>query len=1511
MNKLIKGVKRLALALCLATPIVSWAAMEFTDPTYTPWSGVSGAAAWRGDGGNFEVSKVADIAADGTIGETYQMQWNNTVATTAKRFCSVCTTTAHQGYVSPGMLLVYDAPGYAATANGTFGPLSFGGLKVDALANVEQGTPYELNSPNAGGARYTDFGVANFSSYFEFNKSFIISRVNDLRCYGDVTIKAAEGATFKCTKALWIENNSTVALQGAGTVELTEGLRMNASSTLDLSAETCPTIAAAVTIPAGATLVLPAGTELDTDVEIDICTGTLTVSGIINVKVGDADAVETVVTTSEGKITRIDTGITYTADFPTTVPAGSIYIYVGGETAEGAVEIAGVTVNGKLKTQGYVNLTGLTVNNGGTLDVVDGNTTATAATNGYGDRLITGNLIVRAGATLTPTQGDFLDYYNASAQTVDIYGTVAMGATRWSIKASPSQTVNLYPGALVTGTGDAHGVFDLYQAASKLNVYPGDNGGEVVIEGVVRTRNANTPIWIAANTTLKIGGLREGGINKSGNGTLEISGTVTSPAASTVSEGTIAFVDTTVAVPLTVNAGKTVTASASEGVTVPLNVTMNASANITVSGAGTVNGTLTYSGVPSGTLTGLTTSTWEGTVVLGALNAPTALPLNNLGNANSKIVLTGTTGNCYLNGTTTVAAEVVVGTDENSVVEFNNGNSNQVGTFSKVSGPGTLKLVGWTGCSAATYVLSTLDNFEGLAIANNITRDGGGTFTVRIGNIVTTRTTNPGDCVLPIANTALDNATGTVVYDLTNAKVNGNTLDLEAKEDGIYVVVPAANVTVTVPAVPNTTVVVTANGEPVTGDNGSYVVPEGSEVVATYTAVDGYEMTGTASYTIDSATEGAAVTPAITTKQYVAYVVFQVEQGQSFVDVTNYYTTVAAAIDAAKALKKTIVLIAQPDAEDTYAISVGEVINVKKGEFTFDGIVFPTGAQYNNTTTVTAGVTTYKCTIYTATVQYPGQDPVGMTGQLIQILGGLYSNYQPAYAGTVVTVLDGSDATLGDFMPEVFTYDSEAHTYTLKTMVASYYNGHTTTYYPTLAYALDTVPASGTVKLIADVDVVSTGLTFPADKTITFDLNGYTLTAGNGATSHVQVNGVVTITDSSEGAEGQIVSAEVGTYGLVQVAESNTQEGAALTIAGGTIEAYFPETLNKDEQHPAYGVVVKGKDTVFNMTGGKVKAGLMAVMGHGSKASGGTYTISGGTIESVDDFAMYLSTKGGCSVTISGGTFVGQGAVSARAGTVTVTGGTFTASGDGVAPGSNPGTTGLGFMALAVTPNYAAVEVTVSGGVFTSATGVAAVGLVESTYAGSIALTGGTYSTDVTDFCANGYAATEDNGVWTVAEKKGIDPTDPTSAQEVVIEPTGDPDTDKAAAIAQAEVTVPEAVATATGVDAATYKSYFKLQAVETITSGTYEVSIVDLADEVKTEVAETAAEAIAANDVDEYGNVTVTVKPGLYYGFDAKDDLGSLVEPTLELATSTSIKVAKPGTTKGFIKVKISTTAD
>ena len=733
-----RSLRRLAAATLFALPLTALA-VEYTGTDYEPWSYSAGCVAWRATESLFHSSTVVDVPADGVIveGNAYTLgtsghPWN--------AFASKVNGQAHNNYTSPGLTLVYDVAGKTASTDAQFAPLSFGGMWVKVLQ--AEGVPYSITDNKTDSTdRKVELGATGASTYFKFDESFTFNRNSATRVLGTATVEIANGKTFtinaRANKGAVVDAGNTLALKGTGTMAVVGGLSV--SGTLDLSAATRPSIDGDVGLYG--TIVLPAGTEVSSEAPFKVCTGTLSGLNVL-VKIGDAEAVEKSFTAVNGAITAFaDPIYVFTENYPTFVPPGQTYTFVGGDSAENAVVVDALDVRGTLKTQGYFSFTNYK-SNGSTLDVETGSLTLDP-----GDNWFNGTLTVEAGATfVNALESDAVQY--AGTFTANIYGTLDMGATRWSLGSN--NTLNFHEGCTVTGSGQSsNGTFDwIENATGTLNV-----DGDVNLAAPIRIRsnatvNVNVDAGESAGVTLA-GTLGTGKIVKKGAGLVKF--TTNPPYAITVENGAFTF---------GVDATPTITYSAKPG-------------------AGT-----------SMSMWYATQATWKGTVVIGALSAPAALPLDTYGNANSKIVLTGTTGNCYLNGTTTVAAELVVGTNENSVVEFNNGNSDQVGTFSKVSGPGTLKLVGWAGCRAATYVLNTIDNFDGLAVANNITRTGGGTFTVRIGNIVTTRSTNPGDCVLPIAQTAVANATGTVVYDLANAQVNGNTLDLEAKDDGIYVVVP-------------------------------------------------------------------------------------------------------------------------------------------------------------------------------------------------------------------------------------------------------------------------------------------------------------------------------------------------------------------------------------------------------------------------------------------------------------------------------------------------------------------------------------------------------------------------------------------------------------------------------------------------------------------------------------------------------------------------------------------------
>ncbi|MBO7483263.1 MAG: hypothetical protein J6U17_05200 [Kiritimatiellae bacterium] len=178
---------------------------------------------------------------------------------------------------------------------------------------------------------------------------------------------------------------------------------------------------------------------------------------------------------------------------------------------------------------------------------------------------------------------------------------------------------------------------------------------------------------------------------------------------------------------------------------------------------------------------------FNGVVELAALADPKCVNLHEYGNASSTIVLKGLSGASWVTEGSTVSANVRL----DGAVVFNNGSSNKTNTFARISGTADLTLAGWSTCSASTYDLKTIDGYTGtLVVSNAITRSEGGTFTVRIGDIVNA---SAGGCLLKVGRVDVDGATGTVVFDLADGKVDGvaKTL-LMTTVDGVYGVYAAA-----------------------------------------------------------------------------------------------------------------------------------------------------------------------------------------------------------------------------------------------------------------------------------------------------------------------------------------------------------------------------------------------------------------------------------------------------------------------------------------------------------------------------------------------------------------------------------------------------------------------------------------------------------------------------------------------------------------------------------------------
>lgn len=277
-------------------------------------------------------------------------------------------------------------------------------------------------------------------------------------------------------------------------------------------------------------------------------------------------------------------------------------------------------------------------------------------------------------------------------------------------------------------------------------------------------------------------------------------------------------------------------------------------------------------------------------------------------------------------------------------------------------------------------------------------------------------------------------------------------------------------------------------------------------------------------------------------------------------------------------------------------------------------------------------------------------------------------------------------------------------------------------------------------------------------------------------------------------------------------------------------------------------------------------------------------SVGGGSIAAASAHSVFMLGNNG-QLTVEGGSFTGKHIVYGTKTTsvATITGGTFEASDAGYT---------LNML------DSARGTITVTGGTFTGFNP-----------ANNSAEGAGT------NFVPNGYVSTETStGVWTVA-KSGIDPTDPTSSQEVTptaeeIEAAGSAEE---AAIAAATVTVPEAVSGV--VDAATYKGYFKLAAVETSAgSGVYTVTIAGFADVVTETANANALEALEAATAGDTLSSEVAVKPGLYYSTVAGANVTTLKAPAGTLNTTGSLDlsgVTKPSTGAAyFIKIRVGATA-
>ncbi len=196
-----------------------------------------------------------------------------------------------------------------------------------------------------------------------------------------------------------------------------------------------------------------------------------------------------------------------------------------------------------------------------------------------------------------------------------------------------------------------------------------------------------------------------------------------------------------------------------------------------------------------------------------------------------------------------------------------------------------------------------------------------------------------------------------------------------------------------------------------------------------------------------------------------------------------------------------------------------------------------------------------------------------------------------------------------------------------------------------------TTDADVTIKPVAALDITTNGIQVNANQTVTLDLNGQTITAAGNLTGNITVLGTLNIDDTSENKAGVInESVDYSTDNNKGVVRA--QDSGVINMNGGKIYAVRPtETVNNGQ----YGVALL-HNSKFNMTGGEIHAGWFAVSTNGLKSNnsdkdGVTINISGGTLKSEVDYALYLPGKG--VATIEGENTLIEGRAGAIAATYT------------------------------------------------------------------------------------------------------------------------------------------------------------------------------------------------------------------------------------------------------------------
>lgn len=291
--------------------------------------------------------------------------------------------------------------------------------------------------------------------------------------------------------------------------------------------------------------------------------------------------------------------------------------------------------------------------------------------------------------------------------------------------------------------------------------------------------------------------------------------------------------------------------------------------------------------------------------------------------------------------------------------------------------------------------------------------------------------------------------------------------------------------------------------------------------------------------------------------------------------------------------------------------------------------------------------------------------------------------------------------------------------------------------YATLKAAVyDATAGQTVVTLINDVDLTTDDeLEVGKLQDIVLDMNGHSIKGANADYKNICVSGKLTLKDSKENSTGKIYAETPYQDGVYDKPLVEVNNGGEFVMESGHINS-----VPAGNHQFVIGAYYNSKVTI---NGGTIESGWYAINGSNDEYQSPTITINGGTLVSTSSYAISHPHSGTLTIDNRAVVYGAGGAIDMKRGNLVVYGGIMTSKGKGNTGNWGDGTGGLGNAALNFCKPYGDVKAIIKGGTIT-AEGDAVLIDAKPTEGKTVtlAIEGGTYSSDVSKYCSPGFTAT-------------------------------------------------------------------------------------------------------------------------------------------------------------------------